>query len=530
MDAIVGLLEQIVNFGNGIVWGPWMAALLVGTGVFVTFRMGWIQFRQFGHSIAVIRGKYDNPDDEGDISHFQALTTALSATVGIGNIAGVAIALHLGGPGAIFWMWVTAVFGMALKYAECTLSLHYRTFDESGEAAGGPMYYIERGLGKAWKPLAVFFAACAIISSFGGGNMNQANTVAQAAADKFGSPGWLTGVVMALLVGAVILGGIRRIGRVTAKLAPTMASIYVLGALVVIVGNVGELPRVLGEIFSQAFNPVAGVSGSVTGVFLTTMLWGVKRGLFSNEAGQGSAPIAHAAAKTKEPVREGVVAMIGPFIDTLVICSMTAFVILLAGVWDAKKPVELALETVGVEIEVSRDSVPFRDGRAAGVVFTANDSTVEGAIVHVGGAPYTGSAVFTDGAFELEGATVHGEALQTGQSLTAWAFEKMLGPIGGWIVTVSVFLFALSTAISWSYYGDRCVQYLVGHRWVLVYRIVYCIFLVVGATLSLSLVWDYGDFALGLMTIPNLIALLLLSGTVVKLTRDYLSREHKRYR
>ena len=537
MDAIASVFQTIVDLGNAFLeWHvpatpvPWFVALLVGTGIYTTFRMGWIQVHKFRHSIDVIRGKYDNPEDEGDINHFQALTTALSATVGIGNIAGVAIAIHFGGPGALFWMWVTAVFGMALKYAECTLSMHHREFDEVGNAAGGPMYYIERGMGKSWKWLAVAFAFCAIISSFGGGNMNQANTVAAAARSQLGAPEWLTGAVLVALVGAVILGGIRRIGRVTAKLAPTMAALYVFAAVVILLENVGQLPGILGDVFREAFNPSAGVGGVGAGVFSMTLLWGVKRGLFSNEAGQGSAPIAHAAAKTKEPVREGIVAMIGPFIDTLVICSMTGFVILSAGVWNQKKQVEYELGSVGVEIQ-AEGAVEFSDGTSDDVAFSANDGPMDETVVMVGGAPFSGRVAVTDGALDLpDGAMIHGRAFQTGQDLTAWAFEEGLGSIGGWIVTLCVFLFALSTAISWSYYGDRCVQYLFGHRWVTVYRVIYCVFLFIGANTALTLVWAYGDLALGLMTIPNLIAILWLSGTVRKLTSDYLRREHRTYK
>jgi len=337
------ILKNIVDTANQYIWEspgdlPWLIVLLLGTGIYITFRMGWINFRKFGHAINVIRGRYDNPKDAGDINHFQALTTALSATVGVGNIAGVALGIHYGGPGIIFWLWLSGLFGMTLKYAECTLSLHYRTFDENGNVSGGPMYSIERGLGKNWKWMGTLFAGLAIVSSFGIGSMNQSNTVAVSAASDFNAPSWIVGVILAVLVGLVILGGIKRIGAVSSKLMPTMSVIYILGALFILFSHVQELPGLFSTVITEAFKPKAAFGGSAIGMWNLTMLWGIRRALFSNEAGMGSAPIAHAAAKTKEPVREGVVAMIGPFVDTLVICTLTGLVIVLMGVWNTKKP------------------------------------------------------------------------------------------------------------------------------------------------------------------------------------------------
>ena len=333
---------------SDLVWGwpeqlPLIVVLLVGTGLITTIRLGWIQIRYFRHGIRVVRGEYDDPEHEGDLSHFQALSTALSATVGIGNIAGVATAIHYGGPGALFWMWVTAVFGMALKYTECTLAMKYRVIHTDGTASGGPMYSIEKGLGKSWKPLAVAFAAFAVISSFGSGNAVQSFTVADQFRQDLGVPTWITGAVMASLVALVILGGIRRIGRVTSKLVPFMAAIYIGTALVVLALNIAEVPSTLMLIFTSAFQPAAQIGGFAGGTFIFMLTWGVKRGLFSNESGQGSAPIAHAAAKTDEPIREGVVAMIGPFIDTLLICTMTGLVILTSGVWHDKQEQQIVI-------------------------------------------------------------------------------------------------------------------------------------------------------------------------------------------
>ncbi|HZD05680.1 MAG TPA: amino acid carrier protein, partial [Longimicrobiales bacterium] len=293
---------------------PYMVLLLIGTGLLLTIRTGFVQIRRLGHGFAVATGKYDDPTEPGDVSHFQALTTALSATVGIGNIAGVAIAIHFGGPGALFWMWVTAAVGMATKYSEVTLAQKYRDVDRpeahthkwEGTVAGGPMYYIERGLGPGWKPVAIFFAVLLGITAFMTGNAVQANTVADALETTWSIPVWVSGLLTAGVVAAVILGGITRIGRVTSILAPFMAVVYVAGALFIIFANLGDLVPSILLIFREAFNPSAGVAGVGVGAFLVTMMWGVRRGLFSNEAGQGSAPIAHAAAKTDEPVSEGV--------------------------------------------------------------------------------------------------------------------------------------------------------------------------------------------------------------------------------
>ena len=298
-ETLVGRLEYFVwswpEIGGEL---SFIVLALLGTGIFLTIRLAFVQFRHLGHGIAVTTGRYDDPDEPGDVPHFQALTTALSATVGIGNIAGVAIAIHWGGPGALFWMWVTALLGMAVKYSEVTLAQHYRVVEfpdrESkaweGSVSGGPMYYIEKGLGPRWKPLAVFFAGALMITSFLTGNAVQANTVADIINTEFGIAAWVTGLVTASVVGLVIIGGIGRIGKVTGVLAPAMALIYVTGALAIILGNIVEVPAAFALIFTEAFNPTAGVAGTGTGVFLLTMMWGVRRGLFSNEAGQGSAP------------------------------------------------------------------------------------------------------------------------------------------------------------------------------------------------------------------------------------------------
>jgi AGCS family alanine or glycine:cation symporter len=561
-DAIKQVIDSVYKY----IWDwpealPYFIVLLLGTGIFLTIRLRVIQVRKVSHALAIVAGYYDNPKDKGEINHFQALTSALSATIGIGNISGVATAIHYGGPGALFWMWVTAILGCASKYAECTLSNHYREIHEDETVSGGPMYYIEKGMGKNWKWLAIIFAACAVISSFGSGNAVQAFTVADSFRSDFGIPTWITGAVSASLVAMVIIGGIKRIGRVTSRLVPFMSIIYFLGAITVLFINAPRIPAAIMTIFNDAFTAKAGVGGFFGSTFMFMMVWGVKRGIFSNEAGQGSAPIAHAAAKTDEPVREGLVAMLGPYIDTLLICTLTGLVIVTVGVWHGKKveaipftkqsdiTILLSSAEIGVNSHV-KDSdrmsgaFPVVRGEASGVSFVRNDSFVDDAVLMHNGEAFNGTcevgqdgtAIFADEfGGTVTGADIElaGGMLQNGSPLTAWAFKTGLAPItsgGNYIVTIAVFLFAISTAISWSYYGDRSIEYLFGRGFIMPYRIVFCIVHFLATVLSLELVWGFGDTALGMMAIPNLIALFALSGVVRKMTIDYFSREHKRYK
>lgn len=477
---------------------PLMVIVLVGTGIFVTLRLGFPQIRYFWHGLKVTKGAYDDPDDEGDLNHFRALATALSATVGIGNIAGVATAIYYGGPGAVFWMWVTAFFGTSLKYAEATLSIKYRQINPDGSTAGGPMYNIEYGIGKKWRWLAVAFAAFAIVCSFATGNAIQSFTVSDQiyaeVSSVLGPTHFLTlkhqlwegfelsyqqiinGVILAAVVGMVIIGGIKRIGKVTGFLAPFMAIIYVAAAGLILLANLNEIIPAFSLIFEMAFNPpaeVAGVAGGGFLVFLNTMLWGVKRGLYSNEAGQGSAAIAHSTAKTKYAVREGSVAMLGPFIDTIIICSMTGLVILTTGAWHH------------TEFYVNRIDPGFA-----------------------------------------------GELLNS-SLLTSFAFQKGLSWLfayGDKIITVSVLLFAISTAISWSFYGDRAADYLFGEKAILPYKWVFVLFVFIGAIAELEAVWGFGDAMLGFMTFPNLLSIILLSTALRKMTKDYFAVNHKTYK
>ncbi len=557
--------ERIVNTASEFIWDrgvpvgdqeiPWVVIALLGTGFFLTIRLGFIQLRKLGHGFAVTTGVYDDQEKPGDVSHFQALTTALSATVGIGNIAGVALAIHWGGPGALFWMWMTAFLGMATKYAEVTLAQRFREVEKEdldpykweGTVSGGPMYYIERGLGPSWRPLAVLFATLLGATAFLTGNAIQANTVADTLNTTFNVPVWVTGLVTAGVVATVVIGGITRIGRVTGILAPTMAAIYVSGALVIILTRAGQIIPTFALIFREAFNPTASLAGSGTGVFLLTMMWGVKRGSFSNEAGQGSAPIAHAAAKTDEPVSEGVVALVEPFIDTIVICTMTGLVILMTGVWDLRIPTELTLDRGDISFLVER-----ADGGYDGLDTGAQIQVEEGQYVEGGpGAarlawheapvellftdeeqsrPFSGivdterGIAIATGGTEL--ASLYGDAVESGAPLTMIAFQRGLpGTWGRYIVALSVLLFAISTAIAWSYYGDRCANYLFGHRAVVPYRVAFVSMHFVGAILTLSVVWTVGDVFLGIVILPNLLALVLLSGKVAAETKSYFARK-----
>ena len=439
-------MQDVLGKLSDILWGPVTIFMLVGTGVLVTVLVRAVQLRWFVYAWGLISGRYDDPRDEGEITHFQALSAALSATIGTGNIAGVGTAVALGGPGAIFWMWVTAFFGMALKYAECTLSLKYRVIHKDGVVGAGPMYYLERGLG--WKWLGILFAFFATIASFGIGNMVQANSVAEPVLTYFGVPKIITGLVIGVLVFAVIVGGIKRIGQVATRLVPFMCVFYVLGALIVIIARIDQLPEAIVLIFREAFSGSAATGGFAGAAVSQAIRFGVARGVFSNEAGLGSAPIAHGAAQTSEPVREGLVAMLGPFIDTIVICSMTGLVIIVTG-------------------------------------------------------------AYTQGL--------------TGADLTAWGFNSGLPGAGGYIVAIGLIFFAFSTAISWSYYGDRCVDYLLGGKWVMPYRVLYCMLLPVGASIKLTTVWAISDIFNALMAWPNLVGLLFLSPVLIRTTRDYFS-------
>jgi AGCS family alanine or glycine:cation symporter len=480
--------------------------------------------------------------------------TALAATVGTGNIVGVATAIAAGGPGALFWMWVTAFLGMATKYTEVTLAQKYRNVEAThghiweGTVSGGPMYYIEKGLGKNWKWMAVLFATLLGLTGFLTGNAIQANTVADTMLSTFGAPVWATGLLTSAIVAAVILGGITRIGKVTAILAPFMAAIYVAGALVIIFLNFGDVIPAFGLIFSEAFNPTSGVAGTGVGAFLVTLMWGVRRGLFSNEAGQGSAPIAHAAAKTDEPVSEGVVALLEPFIDTIVICTMTGLVIILTGVWNDKIPTEIVVGGGDLSYVVvdedghhhptdTPEEIRFEDGlhvHTEGAPMIAwHDVALDRVFSDAEmSQPFTGTIRIADRVALTPGGetitSLWANAVESGAPLTQEGFRRGLSPLGDWghyIIVLAVLLFAISTAISWSYYGDRCANYLFGSAAVLPYKLAFVAMHFVGAVLPLAVIWNLGDVFLAAVIVPNLIALILLSGQVARETKSYFERE-----
>ena len=583
MSTFLETLADGVNFLVDFVWGfgiptgtgndiPIVVLLLLGAGLYLTVRLGFVQFRRLWHGFAVTSGKYDDPDEPGDIPHFQALTTALSATVGIGNIAGVALAIHYGGPGALLWMWVTAVLGMATKFSEVTLAQFYR--DEAiaddgdtpgwlGTVSGGPMYYIQKGLGSNWTWMAVLSAALLGITSFLTGNANQANTVTDTLEAYSGLVGLdpfvmsvIVAAIVAAVVGVVIIGGVTRIGRVTGIVAPVMAAIYVLGGLLILALNASEVPGAFASIFTEAFSPTSGVAGTGAGVFLLTMIYGVQRGLFSNEAGMGSAPIAHSAAQTDEPVSEGSVALLEPLIDTIIVCTITGLAIVVTGVWDDTFPKELDLdggahsyrveneggiianEEPPTEIRIVNGEPQVEEGTPE---FAWNQAVVDSLFIDCTGGceqssdlqrPFTGTlntdravAVSEDG---TEYGMLYGPAVESGAPLTQKAFARGLSPLGDWgglIVVVSVILFAISTSISWSYYGDRCAIYLFGEGAVLPYKVAFVTVNFLGGIAPLATVWAIGDIALGLVIIPNLVGVLLLSGKLKEITDSYFERE-----
>lgn len=546
--------DQIISWLVDLIWNtpeafPAMVAVLLAFGLYITVRLGFIQIRKFGHGLKVVTGFYDDPEDEGDINHFQALTTALSATVGIGNIAGVALAIHYGGPGALFWMWVTAVFGMAIKYTEVTLAQEYRGTNPDGSVSGGPMYYIEKGLGDNWKWLAVSFAITAAICAFLTGNAVQANTVADVMKTDFEIPVWITGLITASLVAAVVLGGIKRIGKVTSRLVPFMGILYVLGAFVILVINYDAVLPSLWAIVSNAFNPQAGALGVGSGALIFTLSYGVQRGLFSNEAGQGSAPIAHSAAKTDQPVREGVVALLEPFIDTLVICTMTGLVIISTGAWDMHHKSSIDPTADNITYTYSQTENMGTESSDGPTIYFENGVPTNGEMKHYeapvdtmfidnsyttpfdgyitlrpqeNGDAYRGVSAYTEEDESLS--NLYGGVVQNGAPLTAAAFERGLAPMipgGGYLVTFAVLLFAISTSISWSYYGDRAAQYLFGFESIFWYRIAFVGMHFFGAVVTLTTIWAFGDVMLGLMAFFNIIALFALSGVAYRITKKY---------
>lgn len=556
MQVFESLIEFLDGYLGSAVYFPF---LLLGVGVFFTFYLGFPQIRYFRHAWNVLRGKHTDSDAPGDTSHFQALSTALSGTVGTGNIGGVAFAIYLGGPAALFWMWATAFVGMTTKFVEVTISHRYRVRDDEGRIAGGPMYYMERGLGMKW--LAVFFAVALVVSSFGSGNLPQSNNMASGLAASFGIPNWLSGVVLATLLGLVIIGGIRRIAIVAASIVPLMGIFYAFGALAVAISNADQIMPSLVAVFRDAFSGSAASGGFLGATFAYAFNRGVNRGLFSNEAGQGSAPIAHASARTEEPVSEGMVSILEPFIDTLLICTLTGLVILSSGVWTKKFETEFApfdMEVVAGEysdadpsdvaalfahldiippandpIREFTGTIDVVDGVAqpGGYTVIHNRSIAEDLRFERDGAPYSGAVGIENGRVADATLTASGRSLLHSVPLTAKAFEQsFLGIYGQYAVTVGLVLFAFSTALAWSYYGDRAITYLFGLEWVTAYRIVYVLGFFAATIADTSLVWLISAVTLALMTIPNLIGLMLMRREVKSLAADYWAKVKERNR
>jgi AGCS family alanine or glycine:cation symporter len=488
----VDLIKELIGDLNGAVWGPPMLILILGTGFFLMVGLRAMPLMRLGYGFRMLwAGRKEQ--GEGDITPFNALMTSLSATIGTGNIAGVGTAIAIGGPGALFWMWCTALVGMATKYGEAVLAVKYREVDEEGNHVGGPMYYIKNGLGRNWLWLGGAFAVFGALAGFGIGNTVQANSVADALETKFHVDYWVTGVVMAALVGLVLIGGIRWIAQVAGKLVPFMAVAYVVGGLTVLVINVAEIPRALGLIVYHAFTPTAELGGFAGATVMLAIRFGVARGIFSNEAGLGSAPIAHAAAETDNPVRQGTVAMLGTFIDTIIVCTITGLVIVTSGQWAVENPEY-------VECVEQGGAVAQETSRSWGITQTQNTCVIA-----------------SDG----EEQTFN--KVQTGASLSAASFSSELPGIGGYIVTLGLALFAFTTVLGWSVYGERCVEYLFGVHAIVPFRVLWVVAIPVGATVSLDFVWLVADTLNALMALPNLVALLLLSPVIFRVTRDYFA-------
>ena len=562
-------MEQFSNF----VWSTPTALLLAGAGVLFTLITRGIQFKALTHGISVIRGEYDDPEDEGNITHFQALCAALSATIGLGNISGVAVAIASGGPGAVFWMWVVGFLGMATKFMTCSLATMYRQRDSFGTYRGGPMYYIELGLGRDGsavkrglaKALAVVFAILGVCGCVGAGTMFQSNQVAKAVVNlvkRTASDGvdestqlaiqMVVGLVLCIGVAMVIIGGIKRIGQVASKLVPSMCLIYVVGALYTVLTNYSAIPDIFSSIFSNAFTSAAG-AGAFYGVAVkTAVIQGVRRACFSNEAGMGTAPIAHATAKTDEPIREGIVAAIGPFVDTIIVCTMTALVILGTGAHKREaigRVVQLG-EQHYVENELSPTiemavEVTLEDASAAVVgetLFVPKAPAIEGGVpdeVHLTVRAVAGEVVTAVGVYDAtesgRAALAGDQALLTpdteiflfraGVDLTAYAFDRALSGFGTFFIPIAALLFAFSTMISWGFYGETCTEYLFGERAVLPFKVAFVAMIIVGtASMKLEPVMDWADGMLGLMMVPNMIGTLLLAPRVVRAAKDYFRR------
>jgi AGCS family alanine or glycine:cation symporter len=533
MNKFNDILSLIDSYIGG---SQWFVFLLLGTGLFFTIYLKFPQFRYMKYSLRIVRGKFDKAGDVGDTSHFQALTTALSGTVGTGNIAGVALAIHLGGPAALFWMLVTAALGMTTKFVEVTLSHKYREQAQDGSISGGPMYYMKNRLNMKW--LAIIFAIATVLSSFGTGNLPQINSISNSMFETFGINHMLTGGILAVLLGFVIIGGIKRIAQVTSRLVPIMAFIYFIGAMAVIIYNYENIIPSFVAIFGDVFTGSAAVGGFLGGSIAFAFNRGVNRGLFSNEAGQGSAPIAHAAARAHEPVSEGLVALLEPFIDTIIICSLTGLVLLSSGVWTEKFDNKFQ-DTDMVVLNGTYDETNESDveklhlyliGKSDIPVFTGNLNVMEGVIqnqptiinsrsvaedvkVWLNNQPFSGNIQINNGKLASQsGISITGMSLMHSAPLTTIAFTRSwFGDYGKYIVAIGLLLFAFSTAISWSYYGDRAITYLFGSSKVIYFHITYVIGFFIASFTDTTIIWTFSGITIALMTIPNLFGILSLA-------------------
>lgn len=545
MEQLSSFLITLDGFLGSAQYFP---ILLLGVGIFFTVYLGFPQVRYFRHAWRILAGRYDDKDAPGDTTHFQALATALSGTVGTGNIGGVALALHVGGPAALFWMWATALFGMTTKFVEVLISYKYRVVDEEGHMAGGPMYYMDRGMNMRW--LAVLFAVACVATSFGTGSMPQANNIAQAMDATFGiSPYW-TGGVLAVALGLVIIGGIKRIAAVTSKLVPFMAAAYGIGALAVIISNLEFVGPAFLSVFRDAFSGSAAAGGFLGASFAYAFNRGVNRGLFSNEAGQGSAPIAHASARGREPVSEGFVAILEPFIDTILICTLTGLVILSSGVWNEKFPndfqdsdtIILAGDLTDSDAQhvtalsafltdqpssVQRYSgtIEVQNGEATHEGFTILHarSVAENVTYHIGqNRRFTGEVMVRDGRIAEPDVYLRGDSLIHSAALTVEAFNRsFLGGIGPYIVALGLMLFAFSTALAWSYYGDRSMTFLFGTKSIMPYRLVYVVGFFLAAIADTTLIWQIAAITMVVMTLPNLLGLVVMRQEIRQEIREY---------
>jgi AGCS family alanine or glycine:cation symporter len=555
VDAVNDLLILIDSYLGSAVWFPF---LLLSVGIFFTLYLGFPQIRYFKHAIGVTTGRFDKENAKGDTSHFQALATALSGTVGTGNIGGVALALHLGGPAALFWMWVTAFFGMTSKFVEVTLSHKYREQTADGTMAGGPMYYMEKGMNAKW--LAVIFAMATVLSSFGTGSLPQINSIAAGMQSTFNIEPIVTGAILAVLLALVIIGGIKRIAAVAAAIVPVMALIYIIGAFAVILPNLGNIGPSFVAIFSDAFTGSAATGGFLGATFAYVFDRGVNRGLYSNEAGQGSAPIAHASARTDEPADEGMVSILEPFIDTIVICTITGLVILSSGAWKEKfdnefqradmrfvagayseqEPEDVAqmfslLNGDETAASLYSGDLIINEGRALNAqdfTLMASRSFAEEVVFARDDVPLSGTLRVTEGRLDDSDVEVSGMSLIHSVPLTTVAFTRgYFGDYGQYVVSIGLMLFAFSTAIAWSYYGDRAMTYLLGPKSVLPYRIVYVAGFFYAAFADTTIIWNLALITIVLMTAPNLFGLLFMHKEMKQTVTEYWEKtEHGKHK